>query len=71
MSETTEDKLEVLREALLFDEEFLHNYGPLDPIPLGAVALCGAVSRSDGRGETEPERVRCCPICVALTEDAG
>lgn len=55
-------------EAQKFDEEFLHNFGDLDPIPVGARALCGATSKSDRAGEIEPLRVECCPICVALTE---
>lgn len=50
------------------DAEYLHNFGDLDPIPIGARALCGAVSTRLGPGETEPLRVECCPICVALTE---
>lgn len=65
MSETIQDKL-----AQQFDEEFLHNYGPSPEIPVGAVALCGAVSKNDRPGEIEPEKYRCCPICVALTEEA-
>lgn len=69
MSERVQDKLAILREAQEFDEEFLHNYGSLNPIPIGAVALCGAVSRTDAPGEIEPEKYRCCPICVALTEN--
>lgn len=54
--------------ALEFDKHFLHNFGGLDPIPIGAIALCGAVSTNDRAGEIEPLRVLCCPICVALTE---
>lgn len=52
-----------------FDAEFLHNFGPLDPIPEGAVALCGAISTRRERGEIEPLRVEACPICIALTEE--
>lgn len=66
--ETTEDKLETLRVAKEFDGGFLHNFGNLNPIPIGAIALCGAESTNDRPGEIEPERLLCCPICVALTE---
>ena len=55
-------------ESREFDAAFLHNYGDLDPIPVGARALCGAKSTCDGPGETEPEVTKCCPICLALTE---
>lgn len=48
--------------------ELLHNFGPVNPIPVGAVALCGEVSVSDGPGDQKPLRSRCCPICLALTE---
>lgn len=48
--------------------EFLHNFGPLEPIPIGARAKCGTESKREAPGEEEPLRVECCPICVALTE---
>lgn len=48
--------------------ELIHNFGELNPIPVGAVALCGEVSTRNGPGEINPLRVRCCPICLALTE---
>lgn len=52
-----------------FDEqEDLHNFGNLDPIPIGARALCGTVSKRLGAGEQQPPRMECCPICLALSE---
>jgi hypothetical protein len=54
-------------EALEFDDSFLHNFGDLDPIPVGARALCGALSQRTAPGETEPLRTECCPICFSLT----
>jgi len=54
--------------AQQFDTRFLHNFGDLDPIPVGAVAICGAVSTREGSGEIEPLRSECCPICLALKE---
>lgn len=56
-----------LPEAQKFDEEFLHNFGDLDPIPVGARALCGAVSTRNGPGEIEPLVTSVCPICLSLT----
>lgn len=55
--------------AAQFDSRFLHNFGPLDPIPEGAVAVCGAVSTRNGSGELEPLRTECCPICLALKDE--
>lgn len=55
-------------EAEEYDSELLHNFGDLDPIPVGARALCGVVSTRHGPGEIKPLRVECCPICVALSE---
>jgi hypothetical protein len=54
--------------ATEFDAQFLHNFGDIDPIPIGAIALCGAISTSTGSGQIEPLKVECCPICVALTQ---
>lgn len=54
--------------AAQFDADFLHNFGPEEVIPEGAVALCGAISTREGIGQPEPLRIQCCPICVALTE---
>jgi hypothetical protein len=56
-------------DAKAFDDQFIHNFGPLDPIPIGARALCGVVSTRKDSGEIEPLRSVCCPICVALTEE--
>lgn len=61
---------ETLPEAAAFDTRFLHNFGDLDPIPIGAVALCGAVSTRSGSGEKEPLRRKCCPICLAIIENS-
>lgn len=58
---------EPLRDSEQFDAQFLHNFGPENPISLGARALCGAISTRLGPGETEPLRSECCQICVALT----
>lgn len=55
-------------DDLGFDAQFIHNFGDLDPIPVGAIAKCGAISTRDEPGETEPLRHKCCPICLALTE---
>lgn len=55
------------KEGQEFDEEFLHNFGDLDPIPIGAIALCGTISKNDRSGTTTPEKDKCCPICLALT----
>lgn len=55
-------------ESEQFDAQWLHNFGPDNPTPIGAVAKCGAVSKSHRAGEIEPLRVECCPICLALTE---
>lgn len=63
----TIDELQQTEESKEFDEEFLHNFGDADPIPIGATALCGAVSKSKRCGETEPLRTECCPICLSLT----
>lgn len=60
----------VSSESEQFDTEFLHNFGPNEDIPEGAVALCGAISTRHGPGETEPLRHQCCPICLALTENS-
>lgn len=49
-------------------EKLLHNFGPIDPIPIGAVAICGEVSTYEGSGEQNPLRTKCCPICLALVE---
>lgn len=57
-----------LPESTASVDDLLHNFGDLDPIPIGARALCGAVSKRVGPGEVEPLRTGCCPICVALTE---
>lgn len=56
-------------ESEQFDAQWLHNFGPDNPTPIGAVAKCGAVSKSHRAGEIEPLRVECCPICLALTEN--
>lgn len=65
MSATNETEESV--ESKQFDAEFLHNYGDLDPIPIGARALCGAVSTKAGYGTITPPASECCPICLALT----
>lgn len=55
-------------EAQVFDKQFKHNFGELNPIPIGARALCGALSTTDGPGETEILRIDACPICLSLVE---
>lgn len=49
------------------DNELLHNYGPINPIPIGAIALCGIVSTDDGEGDPNPPKEKCCPRCLELT----
>lgn len=58
-------------EAVEFDERFLHNFGPINPVSKGTVALCGVISRRTSFGIIKPKLSECCPICLALTEDAN
>lgn len=64
---STETEIAVDPDVKAFDE-FLHNFGDLDPIPVGATALCVTVSKRLAPGEVEPYRHLCCPICLALSE---
>lgn len=58
-------------EDLEFDAQFMHNFGTENPIPFGAVALCGAVSTRRGDGQTSALMTECCPICLALAISNG
>jgi hypothetical protein len=60
---------EPLSESEQFDAQWLHNFGPETPTPIGAVAKCGAVYKKTAAVQFEPLRVECCPICLALTEN--